>query len=116
MARNIIEINASVGLDFDNIRHNAQNNTDLCDLWRNFATIVDYLKSVKKLKFGSIPTFVLKEVVNAAVTKNPSNCFNNLELISVKNVFEEKSHIKVWFRVFGSVPVFHTIKSIASQL
>jgi hypothetical protein len=63
-------------------------------LWRNFSTIVDYLKSVKNLRFGSIPTFVLEEVVNAAVTENPYNSFTNLELISAKNLFEEESDIK----------------------
>ncbi len=66
----------------------------MCDLWRNFSTIVDYLKSVKNLRFGSIPTFVLEEVVNAAVTENPYNSFTNLELISAKNLFEEESDIK----------------------
>jgi hypothetical protein len=94
LARNIVEMNSSTDLDFEGIKHSAQNSNELCELWHNFSSLVDYIKSVKKLKFGSIPTFVLEEIVMAAVTENPYNSFSNLELISVKNLFEEKSDIK----------------------
>ena len=90
LAKNIIESNASIGVDFDGVK----STPDLCDFWRNFSQIVDYLKSVRHLRFGTIPTFVLEEIANAAVTENPYNSFSILEELTVKNCFEEESDIK----------------------
>ncbi|CAG2181015.1 unnamed protein product, partial [Oppiella nova] len=93
-ARNVVEVNASQELDFDGVKVVAQTAADVCDFWRNFAAIVDYIKSVRRLRFGSIPTFVVEEVVNSAVTENPYNSFHNLEHLSIRNCFDEDSEHK----------------------
>ncbi|RWS10878.1 ras-related protein Rab-1A-like protein [Dinothrombium tinctorium] len=87
--RNIVEPCGTTEIDFENIR--CSPNSDLCDTWRNFSSIIDYLRSVKHLKFGSIPTFVIEELLNAAVTENCYNSFSALETLIVKNIFEEES-------------------------
>ncbi|CAG2118067.1 unnamed protein product, partial [Medioppia subpectinata] len=106
LARNIVEVNASLELDFDAVK----SGSDLCDFWRNFSTIVDYIKSVRTLRFGAIPTFVLEEVVNAAVTDNPYNSFAHLETLSVRHCFEEESESKQCSLHFLSD--FQTLKAL----
>ncbi|XP_054153843.1 uncharacterized protein LOC128952467 [Oppia nitens] len=87
LARNVIETNASQELDFDGIK----TGVEVVDFWRNFGQLVDYIRSVRTLRFGTVPTFVLEEVVSAAETENPYNSFSFLERISVKNAFDEES-------------------------
>ena len=108
LAKNIIESYSSVGVDFDGVK----SSPDLCEFWRNFSQIVDYLKSVRHLRFGTIPTFVLEEIANAAVTENPYNSFNNLEELTVKNCFEEESDIKECRLSF--LADFHALQSLKS--
>lgn len=93
LGRNIIEMNGSVDVDFEGMRCGSSPE-DICDTYRNFSNIIDYLKSVKRLRFGTIPTFVLQEIINAAVLENCYNSFTNLEVLIVKNLFDEEVDLK----------------------
>ncbi|RWS28340.1 ras-related protein Rab-1A-like protein, partial [Leptotrombidium deliense] len=98
LGQNIIEPNGTLEIDFENIR--CSPNSDLCETWRNFSSIIDFLRSVKHLKFGTIPTFVIEELLNAAVTENCYNSFSNLETLVAKNVFEEETKTSQCFLNF----------------
>ncbi|XP_074604244.1 uncharacterized protein LOC141857651 [Brevipalpus obovatus] len=88
----IIEERCVQELDFEGIR--CPNGSSLTDMWLGFADITDYLKSVKVLRFGTVPSFVLQEIVNALSTDNPYNSYSNLETLEVKNLCDDDSSVK----------------------
>ncbi|XP_015788209.1 uncharacterized protein LOC107365251 [Tetranychus urticae] len=87
--RNIVEPMATLSINFDGIK--CPVGSDLSEMWSNFATITDYLKSIKHIQFGTVPTSVIEEIINAAVTENCYNSFSNLETLSVRHLFEDDS-------------------------
>lgn len=88
-AEKILDKYSPLEVDFDGIR--IPNSIDKCEFWREFNCIVDYMKSVCTLKFGCVPSSVIGEVINAAVTQNCYNSFSDLTTLSVKNIFDEDS-------------------------
>jgi len=89
LGRNIIETFGTTEVDFDGIRFSGNDET-----WRNFSSIIDYLKPIKHLRFGWVPLFVIEDIINAAVDENCYNSFSSLETLEVKNLYEEDSSSK----------------------
>ena len=104
----MIESNASIGVDFDGVK----STPDLCDFLPIFSQIVDCLKSVGHSRFGTIPTFILEEIANAAVTENPYNSFTILEELTVKNCFEEEFDIKEWLFFLADLKSLQALNSM----
>lgn len=111
LAKNIVESNNSVLIDFEGVR--APPTELLSDFWRNFAAIVDYLKSVRTLRFGSVPHLVLEEISSAAITENPYNSFSLLQVLEAKNLMDEdQPHKEVslaFLKDFHALEQLHTL-------
>ncbi|KAI1284940.1 hypothetical protein HDE_12333 [Halotydeus destructor] len=89
LGQKIIEPIGSTEVNFDGIR--IPSSSSLNDTWKQFSSIVDFLKSVNRLQFGIIPAFVIEEIIGAALNQNPYNSFAKLESLVVKNVYDSEA-------------------------
>ena len=89
-------------IDFDGIRITA--GTDLSSYWRQFSSLIPFLSSVSKLKFGSIPKSVLEELTRSQIP---------FKSIIIKNVFDEMSPKKeVGLSLLQNVGTMTTLEEI----
>lgn len=62
----------------------------LITFWRNFSSLHSRLSNVKALKFGTVPLFVLQEMVQLVAEEEAADPFANLKLFSISNLIDEK--------------------------
>lgn len=78
----------------------------LLTFWRQFTTIIPCLTSVRALKFGTIPSFVLQELITT--TEAQPSLLAKLESLSITNLIDESNSTEVWLQLAS----FSKLKSL----
>lgn len=93
----IVEFKCSE-IDFEGLR--IPPGIDSTNYWRQFSTLIPSLESVSKLKFGSIPKYVLEELSRSQI---------KFTSVSIKNIFDEGSAKKE-----ASLSILNNFRSMSS--
>lgn len=82
--RNIIESGHVEEIDFEGIR--CPQGCEPHEMWSNFNSILENLKCVKTLRFGTVPKSIIETIICSAANGEPFYSFSNLETLHVRNL------------------------------
>lgn len=107
LSSKVVGTNLISELDFDGVKiPNSLNNDQSSDdssstrssnrtekmitFWRNFSSLHPRLSNVRALKFGTVPLFVMQEMVQLVAEEAAADPFASLKLLSISNIIDEK--------------------------
>ena len=86
-------VNTDQSSDDSSSTRSSSKTEKLITFWRNFSTLHEHMSNLKMLKFGTVPLFVLQEMVQLPVVATEEDevvPLGKLKVLSVVNLIDEK--------------------------